>query len=330
MKRIIPIIMVFAMLASALTGCELIGGITNIPEATHEHNELVTSEPVAEATAKATAEATAKATAETTAEPTGEPAAEAVDFEPVLWKNKNYESHGGEIMVIDIDMDGQDDVIRYEELTDEEMTRMFIGDYVVDLQMYEPESVLAIDAVHNDGSLDLLVSGDVCSSDYVIFNLRIQNGKLTMVNSVGGSIGALDGDNIVVYQSIDRLGTWSTYRNYSFDLGGSFVPRSEREYVDESWFESAFRDPIPESDDDYAGYLYTLRPLTVTVDGEEITLPERTCLLPTYFDPDGTTGFVTSDGIRGTLFAYRTERYGSWYVDGAEEYDMFGGILYAG
>ena len=50
MKRIIPIIMVFAMLASALTGCELIGGITNIPEATHEHNELVTSEPVAEAT----------------------------------------------------------------------------------------------------------------------------------------------------------------------------------------------------------------------------------------------------------------------------------------
>ncbi len=245
---------------------------------------------------------------------------------------------------LDLDGDGQEETVFWKEVDIDEYTEQCVITVIADgntTLTYKPEfeytvGVYAAD-LDGDGCIELLVSGDLASSDYITICLRLFNGRLepalfadcarTNVNRGYdkwgyGVITAIDGNHLTLSGSQDILGTWFGERTFMLADTGIFEFADDGKWV---------RDPSELNSEMWAytsmvtkqGIRYT------TPEGIETILPVGTSLVITASDKQS-ADFITDKGICGT-FEISPDDIRGWgfLVNYVPEEEVFESIFYA-
>ena len=245
---------------------------------------------------------------------------------------------------IDLDGDGEDETLRLRWDGDPDypqLTAVVTGtdgavyEYTTDITYYE--RVYATD-IDNDGKTELLLSGDMASSDYYTWCLRYDNENgLTAVwfPNTERDRSATDAHTICGYGLItdisdgvitlcgsqDILGTWFAAREVSYnEADGCF------DFADDGAYKIDLSDH--EWVDDYRT-LCTTRELAATVDGADTTLAAGTKLVPYATDLESYVDVRLEDGTIARLeIGPGKDGYGFTIGDQADS-DCFEELPYA-
>jgi len=192
------------------------------------------------------------------------------------------------------------------------------------------EKVQVVDVDPAAPGVEILVSGDVMSSDYETVCLRWDGGALSRVafrtpDGTAGDCLYADADLfmeglLTVVGKVDVLGSWWGTLTYSWD-GEALSPMAG-----DIWhFDRGEGDEVDDR------VLVTAREIPVTYeDGTEGALPAGTTLWPFATDGSTTVWYETADGGVGTIAIERNEEEYMWYIGGVSEYECFEELPYAG
>lgn len=249
----------------------------------------------------------------------------------------------GEIYYLDLDGDGEEEVVRVsmQENDYEEILHLQVETDAL-VYGYDPYIIYMMGAyaadLDGDGKLEILLSGDEASADYLTWCLTFsREGGLqpipfadadrSQTNTDGyfesgyGRLDAIDGATLTLIGSQDALGTWMcsrefTLRDGKFELDDGGIWRVNEKRDESVW--------------DYR-CLTTTRELPVTLeDGSASTLPAGTSFLVTETDKQSFVGFETKEGQRGRISVEPNIEEGwGFLINGASENDYFEYIPYA-
>lgn len=184
----------------------------------------------------------------------------------------------------------------------------------------------------DDGLIEILITGDIGSSDYETLVLRFDCAELTCdINafseqSVWGYVLSVHDGMIRTELPVDIVGTWSGQADYALTDGFTFA---EPEVYDID--NDGFTD-----EDGFTRVLTLAKPLDATLltedAGEGITLPAGTRMLPVKTDLKSYCTFMLEDRrLISVDVAFDTEAGWGWTINGIPEAEMFEGtLLYAG
>lgn len=200
--------------------------------------------------------------------------------------------------------------------------------------LYDEKALIAdIDA--DDGMLDVLVSGDVMSEDFITYCLRYDGHALKPLQfqyAAGelyvtgpGEIGKVLGEILVLSDWEDVLGTWWGSAPYILnDTRDTFIKQPEAmwtfTYDDEQW-------------EDRSLEVATMLPVTLMLNDVETssTLKPGEKLLVTASDMQTIVHFMLQDGTTGYFpITADTERGWGLTIYGTSEDDWFEYLPYAG
>ena len=208
--------------------------------------------------------------------------------------------------------------------------------YASDIIWQSDACVLDLDG---DGLQEILLSGDVMSDDYYTFCLHLVDGALYEVlfpdsqrgeNSGGyykygyGLLTGIDGNRLTLTGSQDMLGTWMAYRQVSLSPAGHF------EFSDDGVWYRSLNDLADDDLWEYAALTTAVELPYTDEKGEAGVLAPGTKLIVVSTDKEESAGFITEDGIAGTLAVSRDyERGWGCLIDGISEEECFGYLPYA-
>lgn len=254
--------------------------------------------------------------------PRVEPSPAPVSELPKIWKNEDGQT-SGDIFSCDVNKDGKAELLRYQPM--DENTEMPISFYVagsyVNLDFFFPETVFICDLNGKDGVLDILVDGDVASSDYVTYHLRYANNELTILSEIYGWLHDIDGEQIIMGEIVDMLGTWGAYRPYVLDESGLLVPATQTLSISGNSLKAPF---------EQWRAILTVRTLPVTIGGVKTALEAGVKLTPTAFERGAWADFITEDGIEGRIEFMLGENEYELFIGGVAESEYFEELMYAG
>ena len=247
---------------------------------------------------------------------------------------------------IEIDLDGDGEAeklhLRMEGIEDESCLRLIVEGTDGAMNIYDtwiqyPEVCLCID-MNADGILEILLSGDVQSDDYITWclNYDLENGIREFLFADAnrgmntgeymaegyGKIIAINGNILTLRGSQDVLGTWMadrsfTLENEAFELkdGGIWIMQDITE--DEFIWEYFCLTPVKEV------------PVTFE-DGSEGSLAVGEKFVITSSDKVSVAGFVTQEGKKGSITLTENKEEGWGYmIGGIADYEYFEYMPYA-
>ncbi len=192
--------------------------------------------------------------------------------------------------------------------------------------------------IDGDGMMEIFVSGDEMSADYITFCMHWQDGVINMMSfpdvSRGENVDARHGFSYGMVTGLgenwveltgaqDAVGTYFGYRRAAI-VNGQFEICDDGYWV----FEWDFSDPEVW---EYAA-LVVAKPLTVVLeDGARVVLEPGAKLLITHSDKVSFAGFALQDGRRGCfeIAPDVAQGFGS-LVNGVPESEVFEFVPYAG
>lgn len=252
----------------------------------------------------------------------------------------------GETLRIDLDGDGAAEAVSWT------MTPADYGDnhltltvqpesgkaLVYDTDIVWSQAVFVLD-LDGDGTVELLLSGDVMSDDYYTACVRYDGSALYEVlfpdsrrgdSGSGyfrqgyGRVTAIEDGRLTLSGSQDVLGTWfatrqvrlSPYDRFEFDDDGLWTRDAQNLEDADLWQYAALTAKVE---------------LTYTApDGSEATLPAGEKLLVVASDKRETARFITPDGLAGALdISPDDDRGWGWMVNGMGEEACFEYVPYA-
>ena len=210
-------------------------------------------------------------------------------------------------------------------------------EYATDIMSLGAVYILDLDG---DGRLEVLITGDAMSDDYITYCLHYSGGALHEVlfpdcargdNGDGyhkwgyGLISGITGNLVALEGSQDVLGTWMATRMVAL------TPYERFEFCDSGLWEMKVSDPA-EIDE-----LWQYRALTVATPiayagaggSASGTLQRGERILVYATDKDSRAWFMTKDGARGVLSLSRNYESWGWLVDGVPESECFEYVPYA-
>lgn len=252
----------------------------------------------------------------------------------------------GETLRIDLDGDGVAEAVSWT------MTPADYGDnrltltvqpetgkaLVYDTDIVWSQAVFVLD-LDGDGTVELLLSGDVMSDDYYTACLRYDGSTLYEVlfpdsrrgdSGSGyfrqgyGRVTAIEDGRLTLSGSQDVLGTWfatrqvrlSPYDRFEFDDDGLWT-RDAQDMEDAGLWQ-------------YAALTAKVELTYTAPDGSEATLPAGEKLLVVASDKKETARFITPDGLAGALdISPDYDRGWGWMVNGMGEEACFEYVPYA-
>ena len=248
----------------------------------------------------------------------------------------------------DLDGDGASERVSWSMVPEDEYTAFLTltvqpgeGEPITrgtDIQSFGTVYILDLDG---DGALEVLLTGDAMSDDYVTLCLHYADGTLHEVlfpdagrggNDDGyyrygyGLITGITGNLVTLEGSQDMLGTWMATRMVSL------TPYERFEFCDSGLWELKVSDPA-EIDE-----MWQYRALTVSAPlayagaggSPSGTLQQGDRILVYATDKDSRAWFMTKDGRRGVLSLSRNYDAGwGWLVDGKPEAECFEYVPYA-
>ncbi|MDO4564787.1 MAG: hypothetical protein Q4C04_04160 [Clostridia bacterium] len=258
-------------------------------------------------------------------EPTQEPVVEgtAIPAEslPVVWENENW-NDTAMVATIDLDGDGVEETLRFEgdEDASEVACRFYVNDLSVTLEFFMPSRVMLCDLL-SDGITDILVEGDMASSDFYTYQLLYDGTSLTILSVHYAWIEEYTQFGMVMGEIVDMLGTWSTIRLYTTQ-NGVLIPATSVLINQETDMSE---------DAEFSRVLTLIKELPVTtLSGESTTLPVGTKLIPAAFVRGSYLDILTSDGVQYRLEVTYGESEWECLIDGAPESEYFEELFYAG
>lgn len=194
------------------------------------------------------------------------------------WENEDWERTKETCFVYDLDGDGTAEEFSYQLNEPEYNVVFMVGDQQFSLSYCYLESMVLVDFDAQDAVYDLLICGDVASSDYVIVQMRIDCAGSISLEEVGRTAGSLrlEAEEFWVNEVVDALGTWMTTRQYGPDAQGLLVPLSDTLTLNQ---EESFPEEC---------WLTVRKDLQVTGENGPETLPVGTRCYPICFAQDGT------------------------------------------
>ena len=252
----------------------------------------------------------------------------------------------GETLRIDLDGDGVAEAVSWT------MTPADYGDnrltltvqpetgkaLVYDTDIVWSQAVFVLD-LDGDGTVELLLSGDVMSDDYYTACLRYDGSTLYEVlfpdsrrgdSGSGyfrqgyGRVTAIEDGRLTLSGSQDVLGTWfatrqvrlSPYDRFEFDDDGLWT-RDAQDMEDAGLWQ-------------YAALTAKVELTYTAPDGSEAPLPAGEKLLVVASDKKETARFITPDGLAGALdISPDYDRGWGWMVNGMGEEACFEYVPYA-
>ena len=182
--------------------------------------------------------------------------------------------------------------------------------------------------LNSDGKIEIYMSGDMASDDYVTYGWTFGKRGLEPVAFSGddrpdtyateqmanGAVTAAEGGELTLRSSVYMLGTYIGTRNYLYGADGTLQPKPDTLWAytgNENW-------------------LKLIRELPVTLsDGSAAKLPAGTSLLLTGSDGVSKAMFRTSDQKTGTIALTRNNESWGWLIGGAAESGYFESLPYA-
>ncbi len=178
------------------------------------------------------------------------------------------------------------------------------------------------DTLEDDGQLELYLSGDMASDDYVTCVYRLQNGRLERADFYGRA-EAVNGRGLTAVEVVvDVFGTY----------GGTCFYRLEDRFA----FSPASSSAIHRYAGDWDERKLTLRrdglPAEILVDGRlaPTTLLAGTELMLIESDEASYAVLEAADGTLYRVALGRPEGEWAWFIGGVSETEWFGELLYAG
>ena len=245
---------------------------------------------------------------------------------------------------IDLDGDGAEETLRLRWDGDPDypqLTAVVTGtdgavyEYATDITYYE--RIYATD-IDGDGKTELLLSGDMASSDYYTWCLRYndEDGLIAVqfpnterdksisgehMDCAYGLIEDITDGVITLYGSQDILGTWFTTRRVKYSAAdGCF------DFADDGAYQIDLSDHEWEND---SRTLCTTRELPATVDGADTTLPSGTKLVPYASDLQSYVDVLCEDGTIARVAIEANEDSYSYKIAGQDDSAYFEYMPYA-
>jgi len=179
--------------------------------------------------------------------------------------------------------------------------------------------------VDYDGVMELLLSGNVMSDDYVLWCLKYRDGALTPVpiaDSESGKTGdstdcwieRVDGEGLMLGSAQDVLGSYGALRQYEY-ADGALRPAEGSVWTfsrNETWLKTVTA--VPAAYDD----------------GLKGAIPAGTSILLTSTDGVSWVRFVDGSGGAGAITIARGGDYWGWSIAGSPDTAYFESLPYAG
>jgi hypothetical protein len=226
---------------------------------------------------------------------------------------------------IDMDVDGSDETISVTQRDDGTAVAAFSDGEANFTDTIDPLYVSECfidDVMAGDGYLELFVTGDMASDDYVTYIYRIKDGAIEKCE-IYGIVKESDGrGSLLVQETIDVFGTYGAECRYSLKAGFEFEVSSPYTVLQYDGFEerkvTVKRDGLPAHASVSGG------------DYEDVLLPAGTELLLKETDHKSYGLFTSGDGksIRITITSNPGEW--GWYIDGIPEEEWLDGLSYSG
>jgi hypothetical protein len=226
---------------------------------------------------------------------------------------------------IDMDADGSDETISVTQREDGTAVAAFsCGDTnfadTID-PLYVSECFID-DVTEGDGYLELFVTGDMASDDYVTCIYRIKDGAIEKCE-IYGIVKESDGKgSLLVQETIDVFGTYGAECSYSLKDGFEFDVSSPYTVLQYEGFEerkiTVKRDGLPAQ---------------VSVSGgkyEDVLLPAGTELLLMETDCKSYGLFTSKDGKSIRISITSNPGEWGWYIGRIPEEEWFDGLSYSG
>ena len=233
------------------------------------------------------------------------------------------------VYYIDLDHDGIDEQLSFVDTTHDEevvwqgkkMTVTAVGNITINVngvvydELYIQYGMYAYLLIKENGSVGLIVCGEMPDDNYVFDVYRFEDGK--PVRMGGGGLKLSD----LTMQSFKQSGTIYLFGNHTATIHCALNEDFTYTYLDDGYYELL---PQP---------LTTKMEILVFIleDGEYIekSIPSGEVIIPTRISPEGCMFFEMEDGREGKLY-FTTGEGMSSYVNGKHEEDVFDGIYYAG
>lgn len=190
----------------------------------------------------------------------------------------------------------------------------------LDEAFFYPEGHIG-DASLDDGSVELYLSGDVGSDDYVTEVYRIKDGQLSRTE-IPGTVLLAEGNGFVrVSTVVDVLGTYGATCDYRLDSAAfSYVRASDYSITR---YDGFFDDRVLTLQKDGL-------PADDLANAAAVKLPAGTRLVLAETDEKSYALLETQDGVQYRVQITQPENDWIWYIDGTPEQDWFGELMYAG
>lgn len=265
----------------------------------------------------------------------------AAEFRPTAYAQRSDD--GSYSLSVDADGDGSVELFRLTPAQEDAGPENYVAALSVSkdgteldstiVDGYYPVAFAAADLTGDD-CLELLVSCDYASEDYVTSLYRLEGDELVFCGTTEGCLQSAAYGAATLKRYDHPFGTWWLYCDYIIGESGRALSQSGDFYIlpeDYGWGQS--------QSDDHAGYFPVLaEPLEVrTVDGW-VTLEAGTVLVPTRCDFTSYVDLLTADGLECSIdVRYTADEWDMEQVmvvcrDGTERDadDIFSGLPYWG
>lgn len=225
---------------------------------------------------------------------------------------------------LDLDGDGTEDSLTVSISTDGEYgteTILLIanyGDAVKTTQVKEAYFQSAYLSVDSAGNIGVVVSFDYASDDYQTCIYLFDSREAVLTDETSGFVESVEGGILRLRSSVDVLGTWSAYKEWTLNAGVLTAVGDGLWYI--------------EADADRA--LTAIGNVNVTLeegDGTtEALLMPGTRILPIATDAEGLLFFQTVDDCRIGIIAFTYGDYGMTLINDVQDDGWFENIQYSG
>lgn len=231
----------------------------------------------------------------------------------------------GDLFSCDVDADGTEEKFSYHLNEYGELVALYMNGEKLDIDPgFIPGHVILIDLDPATPWINLLVTVDTGSDDYVTTEFHPENGKMVKGAEKDGIWLQEDG-TLRVYERTDLLGTKDGFRTVS---GEALTPDSE-------WLQCS----VPEPDDpafdrnmdlEFGLLLHTVKRIYATSGGEPVVIEPDTFLYMTRFhESERLAEICTEDGLTALITAdCLPERY-EYLINWTPQDELFDNILYA-
>ena len=232
-------------------------------------------------------------------------------------------SPAGYVKFIDLDGDGKEDRLWLSRETDE---NTYYSSYILHVndKKLEVESnyyyYCAPKFVHSsEGNFFMLtVTSD---NDYNTILMYSAEGDFQKIDELDGSFSSIEDGKAVISQRHDAFGTWTVYKNYTYDTKG---------FSTDETIDRLYNDPRTKENATGLTLLKDLKYSDISGDYTNTKTLEKGSVIYPVSDSGTELGFVTEDGKEG-FFEYTYKNGdGGRKVDGVNEFDMFSELPYAG